>query len=139
ADIYFGSLAGGACRGAGCRDWPGGALKKIKQLFRNEPRPGGVEMAIPLGLLAMNEETLRDHEMEVVLRAGHGDVKQAAFLLDLGQGAGAEVGGYASIDDVKQVDRLPFLALGGMNGRQTEIVFVEKRYAGLVAGCIRWI
>ena len=78
-------------------------------------------------------------QIEVVLGAGHGDVQQPALLLDLGRRAGAEVGWHAAIDDVEQVDRFPFLTLGGMNGRENEIVVVEQRYAGLVAGRIRRI
>ena len=43
-------------------------------------------MAIALRVLAVDEEALRYDQMEVVLGAGHGDIKQASFLLDFGRG-----------------------------------------------------
>ena len=63
----------------------------------------------------MDEETLWHHQMEVVFRAGHGNVEQSTFLLDLGRGAGTEVGRHAAVDDVEQIDRFPLLALGGVD------------------------
>ncbi len=48
-------------------------------------------MAIALRVLAVDEEPLRHDQMEVVLRAGHGNVEQATFLLDLGRGACSEI------------------------------------------------
>ena len=51
-------------------------------------------MAIPLRVLAVDEETLGGHDqMEVVLCTGHGYVEQASFLLNFGRGAGPEIGG----------------------------------------------
>jgi tRNA(Ile)-lysidine synthase TilS/MesJ len=61
-------------------------------------------MAIALRVLAVDEEPLRNHQMKVVLCAGHRDVELSAFLLDLGRGAGAEVGRHAAVDDVEQID-----------------------------------
>ena len=96
-------------------------------------------MAVALGLLAVGEEALRHDQMQVVLGARHGDIEQPALLLDLGRRAGAEIGRHAAVDDVEHEDRLPFLALGGMDGRQDQIVLVEQRHAGLVAGRVRRI
>jgi hypothetical protein len=93
-------------------------------------------MAIALGMLAVDEETLRHDQMKIVLCAGHGDIEEPPFLLDLGRGADTEVGRHATIDNVEQVDRLPFL-VGGMDRRQDEVLLVEKRHAGLVAGCVQ--
>ena len=50
-------------------------------------------MPVALGVLPMGEEALRHDEMQIVLRAGHRDIEQPAFLLELGRGAGAEIGG----------------------------------------------
>ena len=72
--------------------------------------------------------------MEIVFRPRHRDVEEAAFFLQFGTGAGAEVGRHATIDDVQHEDRLPFLTFRRMDGRQDEVVLVEKRDAGLVAG-----
>ena len=61
-------------------------------------------MAIALCLLTMDEEPLRNHQMEVILCAGHGNVEQSTFLFDLGRGAGTEIGRHAAVDDVEQID-----------------------------------
>ncbi len=58
-------------------------------------------MTIALRVLAVDEEALRHDQMEVVLCAGHGDLEQATFLLDLRRGAGTEVGGHAAVDDIE--------------------------------------
>ena len=55
-------------------------------------------MTIALRVLAVDEEALRHDQMEVVLCAGHGDIVQATFLLDLRRGAGTEVGRHAAVD-----------------------------------------
>jgi len=90
-------------------------------------------MAVAMSALAMGEKPLRDDEMQVVPGAGHRDVEQPAFLFGLGGGADAQVGGNAAVDDVENVDRLPFLYLGGVDGREDQIVFVAMGNAGLVA------
>src|ERR1700730_14955194 len=77
--------------------------------------------------------------MEVILRPCHCDVEQAAFFLQFGGGAGAQIGGHAAVDNVEAEDRLPLLALREMDGRQDEVVLVEQRHASLVAGGIRRI
>jgi hypothetical protein len=48
-------------------------------------------MAIALGTLAVREETLWYHQMQIVLGAGHSYIKEAALLLDLRRGASGEV------------------------------------------------
>ena len=50
---------------------------------------------------------------------------EPAFLLNLVGRAGAEVGGYAAINDIEQIDRLPLLSLGRMDGRQDQVVIVD--------------
>ena len=64
-----------------------------------------------------------------VLGARHRDIEQPPLLLDLGRRAGGEVGRNAAVDDVEHEHRLPFLALGGMDGREDQIVLVEQRHA----------
>ena len=97
----LGPWLGGACRGTGAAQRPGRSLEQIEQLFGNEARPRGIDVAVALRVLAVDEEALRHDQMQVVLCARHRDVEQAAFLLDLGRGAGAEVGRHAAIDDVE--------------------------------------
>jgi len=96
-------------------------------------------MTVTLRALALREESLRDHQVEIVPSARHRDIEEAPLLLYLGRGAGAEVRGNAAIDDVQHEDRSPFLAFGGMDGRKDQIIFVEQRRPGLVAGRFRRI
>ena len=98
-----------------------------------------MDMAVALRVLAMREEALRDHQMKIVFGARHRDVEEAPLLLDLFRSAGAEVRRNASIDDIQHEDRLPFLALGGMDGRKDQIILIEQRQAGLIAGRVRRI
>src|SRR5215469_5165763 len=118
---------------------PGGTFEKAEQLVWNEPCARSIDMAVALRVLAMGEEALRDHQMEIVLGARHCDIEEAPLLLDLFRSAGAEVRRNASINDIEHKDRLPFLALGGMNGRKDQIILVEQRQAGLIAGRVRRI
>ena len=104
--------------------------------LRDETRARRIDVAVALRVLAMREESLRDHEMQVVLRARHRDIEQAALFLDFFRRSRAEVGRDAAVDDVQDEDRLPFLPLGGMNGREDEIILVARN-AGLVAGRVR--
>ena len=87
----------------------------------------GIDMAVARGGLLMREEALRHDEMQLVLGARHRDIEQPPLLLDLGGRAGAEIGRDAAVDDVEHEDRLPFLALGGMDGREDQVVLVEQR------------
>src|SRR5258708_39290497 len=96
-------------------------------------------MAIALGILAVREETLWYHQMQIVLGAGHRDIEQAALLLDLRRGTSAEVRRNAAVHHVETEHRLPFLALSGVDGRKDQIVFVEHGHTGLIAGRVRWI
>src|ERR1700730_12346286 len=96
-------------------------------------------MVVALSVLAMGEEALRDHQMEIVLGARHCDIEEPPLLLNLFRSAGAEVRWNTSIDDIQHEDRLPFLALGGMDGRKDQIILIEQRQAGLIAGRIRRI
>src|ERR1700719_4081088 len=96
-------------------------------------------MTVVLRVLAVSEEPLWDYEVEIVSGARHCDIKEAPLLLDLFRSAGAEVRWDAPIDDIQHEHRLPFLALGGMNGREDQIILVEQWRTGLVAGRVRRI
>jgi hypothetical protein len=54
-------------------------------------------VTIALGALAVGEEPLRDDEMQIILGAGHGDIKQTPFFLDLGGRPGADVRGTSAM------------------------------------------
>ena len=90
-------------------------------------------MTIALRVLAVAEETLRQEE--VVLCAGHGDIEQATFLLDLGRGAGIEVEG---MQPSTTLSRRPTSPPGPRpNGSWTGSGnLVEQGHAGLIAGSV---
>src|SRR3954449_1651204 len=48
-------------------------------------------------------------------------------------------GGDATIDQVENEDRLPFLAFGRMDCREDQVILVEERNSRLLAGRVRWI
>src|SRR5579863_2653526 len=89
ADIDLGPLAGRACRDTGGDNGPCRALEQSEQLLGYEARPRSVEVTIALRVLAVHEKALRHDQVEVVLCAGHGDIEQAPFFLDLRGGADA--------------------------------------------------
>jgi hypothetical protein len=89
--------------------------------------------------LSMGEETLRDDQVQTVLRPRHRDIKQSAFLLDLVGRTDAEIRGNAAVDRIEHEDRTPFLTLGRMDGREDQIILIEQRYAGLAGGRVRRI
>jgi hypothetical protein len=74
---------------------------------------------VALRVLALGEEALRNHEVQIVPGARHRDIEEAPLLLDLGRGAGTEVRRDASIDDVQDEDRFPFPALGPSRAAST--------------------
>ncbi len=61
--------------------------------------------------------------------AGHRHVEQPALFLDLLVEPVRQVGRDAAVDRVEHVHRLPFLALGRVDGRQDQVVLVEQRRA----------
>jgi hypothetical protein len=116
ADVDPRALARTAGCGAGRHHGPVRSLEQAEQLFGNEAGPRRVDGPIALRMLPVGEEALRHHEMKVVLGSRHRDVEQATFLLELGRGAGTQVGRHAAVDHVEHVDRLPLLAkLIGIN------------------------
>jgi len=96
-------------------------------------------MAVAALLLRVHEKPLRHDQVQVVFRARHRHVKKPPLLFDLGAGAGGEVGRKAAIDGVEDKDRLPFLPLGRMNGRENEVILLKQRIAGAGARCLRRI
>jgi hypothetical protein len=60
--------------------------------------------------------------MKMVLCAGHGDIEQSTFFLDLRRGANTEVRRHAAIHSVKQINGFPLLAFCGVDRGQDEVV-----------------
>ena len=50
--------------------------------IRNEASPLRVDVAVAGAALAVREEALGNHQVKLVFRSRHGDVEQAALLLD---------------------------------------------------------
>src|SRR5882762_9460742 len=96
-------------------------------------------MSITLGVLTTREKPLWDDQMKIVLGSRHRDVQKAPFLLDFGRRAGSEIGGNAAVHGVEHENGPPLLPLGGMNRRKNQIVLVEQRHTGLIAGRVWWI
>ena len=115
------------------------ALEVVQDRRRDEPASRGVDVAVAVARLLVGEEALGHEELQFILGAGHGDVEQAALLLDLRGRSRRHVRGDAAVDGVEDVDGLPFLALGGMDGREDEVVLVEQGRAGFAAGGVRRI
>ena len=118
------------CRGPSCGEQsvagnqPGLACELIDNRGRDKAGAGGIHVAVaPLGLL-VRVKTLRNNQQQLVLGAGHGDVEQAPFLFNLFVVGGGHVGGDAAIDHVQNVNGLPFLTFGRVNGREDQIVLV---------------
>jgi hypothetical protein len=63
-------------------------------------------------------ETRWLHEMQMLPGARHRHVEEPALLVDLIGLAGCHVRWNASIHEIENKDCVPFLSLGGMNGRQ---------------------
>src|SRR5260370_36221942 len=74
-------------RRTGYRNRPYRLFEQAEQAIRNEPCPCGIDVAVASRMLAVGEETLRHHEMQIVFRARHGDIKQPAFPLGLPRSA----------------------------------------------------
>ena len=95
----------------------------------------GIDVPVALRVLAVGEEALRhDRDADRPWRASSRHRAAGAPPRSPRVRAGAEIGRNAAVDDVQHEDRLPFLALGGMDRREDQIVLVEQRHAGLVAG-----
>ena len=93
-------------------------------------------MAIAETMLLGSKESQRLNQVEVFLRAGHRDIQQATFLVDLRRLSGGHVRRNAPVDQVQHIDRVPFLTLGRMDCRQDKIIFVELRTPGVCATCV---
>src|SRR5258708_21707563 len=84
----------------------------------------------------MREKSLRNDQVQIVLRAGHGDVKETALFLDFCGAASGTIGRQTAVNGVQKKHGFPLLSLCRMNGRKNQIVFIEEWNASLVAGGI---
>jgi hypothetical protein len=99
----------------------------------NEPAAPCKDMTVAATGLLMGIETLRHNQVQFILRPRHGHMKKTALLFDLLGGTGGEIRGNAAIDHIQDGDRLPFLAFRGMDGREDQIILIERRLSSLAA------
>lgn len=91
-------------------------LEKLHHAVWNETRPLCVNMTIAKTALAMGEETLRHHEMKLILGSRHRYVQEPPLFLDPGRRADTKIRRNAAIHNVEHEHRGPFLALSRMDG-----------------------
>jgi len=53
--------------------WPRHLVEESEQLVRNETAARSIDMVVPLRVLAVGEKALRNHEVQIVPGARHGD------------------------------------------------------------------
>ena len=105
-------------------------LEMLQDAVGQEAAARCAHMAVAVAGLAGDVEALGLEQVEPVAGAGHRDVEQPPLLLDVLRPVGRHVRGDAAVDQVQHEHRLPFLALGRMDGRQDQIVLVLVRRAG---------
>jgi hypothetical protein len=119
--------------------WPRPALKESADIIGYEAGALCVDVSAPHGPLPMRVEFLRDHDVQLIFRAGHRDVKQPPFFFDFVRGADAQVRWDATIHRIEHEHGSPLLTLGRVDRRQDQVVFIEQWWTGLVAGRVRRI
>ena len=118
---------------------PGAAFEMAQNFGRDETRARGIHVAVAVRRWPCAKNRCGTIRCRSILGARHGDVEQPPLLLDLGDWPVPRSDGHAAIDGIEHEHRFPFLALGGMDGREVQIILVEQRHAGLVAGRVRRI
>ena len=90
-------------------------------------------MTAAMSVLVRKVEAQRLQQMKMLARSGYRHIKKPALLVDLFGFAACHIRRNTAVDEVENEDRVPFLPLGRMNGRQDQIVLVELRAAGFGA------
>ena len=93
-------------------------------------------MTAAMAVLVSKVEAQRLQQMKMLARPGHRHIEEPPLLVDLLRSAACHIRRNTAVDEVENKDRVPFLPLGGMNGRQDQIVLVEPRATGLGAAGI---
>src|SRR2546430_460436 len=117
----------------------GARCERLMHLLGHEAAAPAVHVRIRLPRLVGEMKLERHDQEQVVLRAGERDIQQPPLLLDELRFAGRELGRKGAIHDVQHVDGVPLHALRRMDGRQHQVVLIEARAAGEVAGGVRRI
>ena len=108
--------------------WRGGAAgEKPEDLVRQKARPRRHHVTAAMAVLVRKVEAQRLQQMKMLARSCHRHIEKPALLVDLLGSAACHIRRNTSVDEVENKDRVPFLPLGRMNGRQDQIVLVEPR------------
>src|SRR5271165_1931301 len=89
-----------------------------------------------MAVLMCKVEAQRLQQMKMLARPSHRHIEEPALLVDLLGFAACHIRRNTAVNEVENKDRVPFLPLGRMNGRQDQIVLVELRAAGFGAAGI---
>src|SRR4029077_1020322 len=92
-----------------------------------------------MAVLVRKVEAPRLQQMKMLARSCHRYIEKPALLVDLLGFAACHIRRNTAVDEVENKDRVPFLPLGRMNGRQDQIVLVELRAGGFGAAGIGWV
>src|SRR6266481_4398663 len=87
-------------------------------------------MTAAMAVLVRKVEPPRLQQMKMLARSCHRHIEKPALLVDLFGFAACHIRRNTAVDKIENKDRIPFLPLGRMNGRQDQIVLVELRPAG---------
>jgi hypothetical protein len=93
----------------------GTACEIIENGVWNEAAAHRQNMTIAMPVLLGAEEPQRLHQVQVLPGAGHRDVEEPAFFLDLRRAADRHVRRDAAVGDVEHEHSIPFLAFRGMD------------------------
>ena len=105
----------------------GTAFEAIENAIWDEAAAHRQNMTIAMSMLMSAEEAQWLHQVQMLPRARHGDVKEAAFFLDLLAAVDRHVRRNAAIGYVEYKHGIPLLALRRMDRRQHKAVFIEMR------------
>ena len=75
AHIDARSLSCSPRRRIGCRQRPSRPFEQSEQMIGNETTSRRIDVAVAPCVLAVGKKALRHHQMQIILGAGHGDVK----------------------------------------------------------------
>ena len=79
----------------------GGQAKQLEQaqdIGGNKARARRVHVPVAIAALRLDVKSVRQKQMQMILGAGHGDVKQPPLFLDLRAGSRGKIGRDAAVD-----------------------------------------
>ena len=114
-------------------------FEEIENAIWNEAAAHRQNVTIAVSMLMSAEESQWVHQVQMLPRARHGDVKEAAFFLDLLAAVDRHVRRNAAIGYVEYKHGIPLLALRRMDRRQHKVVFIEMRLTSFGAGGLGWV